>query len=162
MPVSSDSLQDAIKSFGDTYGLDLRFLRDPSSMTYIIRNMENGNEVRITDQLIMNQKSVVEVKEVIKTALRQMVAGESPMRQKLDYSRLDSAYTKYVRNKAKRGQIGSTTETLNEIFPVTILPLRATADSKNQSLRSPFQYEQKKKSNVMPETKKRAITLEEL
>ena len=93
----------------------------------------------------------------------------------IDYSRLDEKYTKYLRNRAQRGQIGSTTETLNEIFPQAAPPSTMTAiqeawlaygkliGSQNDAIITGISAspEKKKPSNVMPETKKRAITLED-
>ena len=82
----------------------------------------------------------------------------------IDYSRFDAAYTKYVKNRAGKYQDKVITETLNEIFPnippVTMMPVRETADSK-YSFGDP-KPKQTKKSSVMVTTGKRAITLEDL
>lgn len=162
-----NDIASAVSAFGDMYGLKLRILQDPSSMTYIIRS-DTGNEVRITDQLIVNQRSMREVREVIKIALMQMIDKEGKTRRSpADYSKLDAAYKKVLSRYS--GTSETFTGTMSQTFSYRIpydAPVNAMQEGWNQyanamNVSNQVAVKPKKQTNVMPETKKRAITLEE-
>ena len=177
--VMDTGFQTVFNVFREKYSDKFVMIPDVTMDLFIVRNMKTGLEARISKQMIVMCRTPKQAMELIEYAVKEtMLDGRT-----MNYDKLDSAYTKYVRNKAKRGQIGSTTETFNEIFPQTTI---TSSTSNSVGTSAIFQYpvnemqeawneyqkaktmisdtrqrKLEKPSNVMPETKKRAITLED-
>jgi hypothetical protein len=183
------TLKTILDALSSKYNMDLEICPQPEYMIWSIRDRSTGVQQRITQELILNLKpqqiayvienivramaeqakelKALKYDELKKTAIGGRTAVWKTPELPTDYGKLDAAYTRYIRNKEKRGQGGNYAGVMQEIFPQTAMYSSSSVAFSTFSMSVPYDQQSVtvkpvRKTAVMPHSKKRAITLEDL